>query len=80
MCINESIIPFVGRLSFKQYIKNKHHRYSIKIFKLCIQDAYTIGFRIYRGREAELGVEVSTKIVMEMSEEYFGCCSYNLYR
>lgn len=70
MCIDESIIPFVGRLSFRQYIKNKHHRYGIKIFKLCIQDAYTIGFRVYTGREAEPGVEVSTKIVMEMSEEY----------
>lgn len=67
---NESIIPFVGRLSFKQYIKNKHHRYGIKIFIPCIQNAYTIGFRIYGGGEAEQGVEVSTKIVMEMSEEY----------
>ncbi|XP_008186742.1 uncharacterized protein LOC100575832 [Acyrthosiphon pisum] len=63
-------IPFVGRLSFRQYIKNKHHRYGIKNFKLCIQNAYTIGFRVYTGREAEPGVEVSTKIVMEMSEEY----------
>lgn len=70
MCIDELIIPFVERLSFRQYIKNKHHRYGIKIFKLCIQNAYTIGFRVYTGRESEPGVEVSTKIVMEMSEEY----------
>lgn len=70
MCIDESIIPFVGRLSFKQYIKNKHKHYGIKVFKLCIQDAYTIGFRVYSGREAEQNIEVSTKIVMEMSEEY----------
>lgn len=32
MCIDESIVPFVGRLSFKQYIQNKRHRYGIKIF------------------------------------------------
>jgi len=46
LCIDESIIPFVGRLSFRQYIKNKHHRYGIKVFKLCVKEAYTIGFRI----------------------------------
>lgn len=78
MCIDESIIPFVGRLSFRQYIKNKHHRYGIKIFKLCIQNSYTVGFRVYTGKEAEPCVEVSTKVVMEMSEEYldFGRTMY----
>jgi len=25
MCIDESVIPFVGRLSFRQFIKNKRH-------------------------------------------------------
>ncbi|XP_029348356.1 piggyBac transposable element-derived protein 4-like, partial [Acyrthosiphon pisum] len=59
MCIDESIIPFVGRLSFRQYIKN--HRYGIKIFKLCIQDAYTIGFRVYTGRESEPEFELTNR-------------------
>lgn len=58
------------KLAMVQYIKNNHHRYGIKTFKLCIQNAYTIGFKVYNGREAEPGLEVSTKIVMEMSEEY----------
>lgn len=30
MYIDESIIPFTGRLSFKQYIQNKTHKYGIK--------------------------------------------------
>ena len=70
LCIDESIIPFVGRLSFRQYIKNKHHRYGIKVFKLCVKEAYTIGFRIYAGKEATPGLEISTKIVTEMTHEY----------
>lgn len=38
MCIDESMIPFTGRLSFKQYIQNKTHKYGIKLFKLCIDN------------------------------------------
>jgi len=70
LCIDESVIPFVGRLSFRQYIKNKRHRYGIKIFKLCINDGYTVGFKIYAGQEAIPGVAVSTKIVMELAADY----------
>jgi len=70
MCIDESIFPFVGRLSFRQYIKNKRHRYGIKIFKLCIDNFYTVGFKIYAGKESVVGQRVSTRIVTEMAEEY----------
>lgn len=70
MCIDESVIPFVGRLSFRQFIKNKRHRYGIKVFKLCINDGYTIDFKIYAGQESVPGVGVSTKIEMELAEDY----------
>jgi hypothetical protein len=35
VCIDESLIPFRGRIIFRQYIPNKRHRYGIKAFKLC---------------------------------------------
>lgn len=70
MCIDESIVPFMGRLSFRQYIQNKRHRYGIKIFKLCIDNFYTVGFKIYAGKESVVGQRVSTKIVTEMADEY----------
>lgn len=70
MCIDESIVPFVGKLSFKQYIQNKRHRYGIKIFKLCINNFYTVGFKIYAGKEADKVQRVSTKVVLEMAEDY----------
>lgn len=69
LCIDESIIPFIGRLSFRKYIKNKH-RYGIKVFKLCIKDANTIGFRPFADKEATPGQEISTKIVTETTNEY----------
>lgn len=52
MCIDESIVPFTGRLTFKQYIQNKTHKYGIKVLKLCINNLYTIGFKMYAGKEA----------------------------
>ncbi|KAL4125889.1 hypothetical protein QTP88_010126 [Uroleucon formosanum] len=70
MCIDESMIPFTGRLSFKQYIQNKTHKYGIKLFKLCIDNFYTVGIKIYAGKEATVGQRVSTKVVMEMAEDY----------
>ncbi|KAE9523006.1 hypothetical protein AGLY_016637 [Aphis glycines] len=70
MCIDESIVPFVGRLSFRQYIQNKRHRYGIKIFKLCINNFYTVGFKIYASKEADKVQSVSTKVVLEMAEDY----------
>lgn len=70
LCVDESIIPFVGRLSFRQYIQNKRHRYGIKVFKLCTNDGYTVGFKIYAGQESVPGMGLSTKIVMELSEDY----------
>ena len=39
--IDETLIPWRGRLIFRQYIPNKAHRYGIKMFKLCSVDGYT---------------------------------------
>lgn len=68
--IDESIIPFTGRLLFKQFIKNKRHRYGIKLFKLCIPPNFTIAIKIYAGRESVPDTNISTKIVLELAEPY----------
>lgn len=51
VCIDETMVPFRGRLSFKQYIPGKRHKYSVKIFKLCLNKGYTFNLKIYRGKE-----------------------------
>ena len=40
VCIDESLIPFRGRLRFRQYLPNKKKKYGIKIFKLCTARIY----------------------------------------
>ena len=32
VCIDESLVPFRGRILFRQYLPNKRHRYRIKMF------------------------------------------------
>lgn len=71
LCIDESIIPYIDRLFFRQYIiRHKHHRYGIKVFKLCIKDAYKIGFWVYAGKQVTQGLKISTKIVTKITHEY----------
>ncbi|KAL4134748.1 hypothetical protein QTP88_006465 [Uroleucon formosanum] len=72
-CIDESLIKFMGRLSFKQYIKNKKSRFGIKLFKLCISPCYTLAIKVYAGKEANAELNVGSKIVLELSEPYLDC-------
>nr|CAH7741472.1 unnamed protein product [Callosobruchus chinensis] len=70
LCIDETIVPFRGRLSFLQYILGKRHKYGVKLFKLCIEGGYTYALKIYGGGG---GVQTSTKplatrVVMELME------------
>lgn len=73
LCIDESLIKFMGRLAFKQYIQNKRDRFGIKEFKLCISPCYTIAMRVYCGKEVDnmLNVgNVGSNVVMELAEPY----------
>jgi len=72
-CIDESLIKFMGRLSFKQYIKNKKSRFGIKLFKLYISPSYTLAIKVYAGKEANAELNVGSKIVLELSEPYLDC-------
>ncbi len=51
LSIDESMIPFRGKIFFRQYIKSKHHRYGVKGFALCDSaTCYCIDYDIYTGR------------------------------
>lgn len=51
--IDESMIPWRERLSFRQYIPGKRHKYGIKAYKLCFPESYTYNIDIYAGKNAE---------------------------
>lgn len=66
VCIDETLVPFRGRLSFRQYIKNKRHKFGIKLFKLCVTKGYTYNLSVYCGNEKTEGQPVSTAVVMSL--------------
>ncbi|KAJ8912470.1 hypothetical protein NQ315_014570 [Exocentrus adspersus] len=69
-CIDESIIPFQGRLLLKQYIPQKTHKYGVKLFKLCCDNGYTWNIRIYAGKEQNQSTtSVPSNVVVSLSEK-----------
>lgn len=68
-CIDESLVPFRGRLIIKQYIPQKAHKNGVKVFKLCCSNGYTWNMKMYSGRERNVDCTVPTKIVMDLSEK-----------
>nr|CAH7766694.1 unnamed protein product [Callosobruchus chinensis] len=66
LCIDETMVPFRGRLSFLQYIPGKRHKYGIKLFKLCIIEGYTYSIKIYGGKEQPTSKSLASRVVMEL--------------
>ena len=50
LTIDESMIPWRGRLLFRQYIPNKCLKFGVKLYKLCLIEGYTYKINIYSGR------------------------------
>lgn len=48
--VDELIIPFKGRSSLKQYVKNKPHKWGIKVFARAGTSGNVYDFEIYRGK------------------------------
>ena len=63
-------MPFRGRLSFRQYIKNKRHKFGIKLYKICVEKGYTYDLDVYCDKSSKTftGSE-SVGIVMKLMEQ-----------
>lgn len=54
LAIDESLVLWKGRLSFKQFIKTKRHRFGIKIFVLCdVETDFILDIILYTGSTTE---------------------------
>lgn len=77
LVIDESMILFKGRLSFKQYIKTKRHRFGIKLYVLCDCDSgIVLDFIVYVGKDTYAeqenitGLGASGNIVAMLMKSY----------
>ncbi|CAH1965776.1 unnamed protein product [Acanthoscelides obtectus] len=69
VCIDETLVPFRGRLRFRQYIKNKKNKFGIKLYKLCTTGRYTFNLKIYCGLDNSGGGNASSNVVMSLMSE-----------
>lgn len=49
LSIDESMVLWRGRLVFRQYIKNKRHKYGVKFYELCTSSGIVLRTSIYCG-------------------------------
>ncbi|XP_050293711.1 piggyBac transposable element-derived protein 4-like [Anthonomus grandis grandis] len=77
LSIDESLILFKGRLSFKQFIKSKRHRFGVKLFVLCdCETGIVLDFIVYLGKATSenLGpnedLGISGAVVTKLMDQY----------
>lgn len=71
--IDKTLIPWRGRLIFKQYIPDKAHKYGIKLFKLCSSEGYTWSMKIYSGKSAD-GIKetgLAHNVYLQLADKLF---------
>ncbi|KAK9738748.1 Transposase IS4 [Popillia japonica] len=69
VCIDETMVPFRDRLKFTQYIKNKKHKFCIKVYKLCCEGGYTYNFQVYCGNDKAQGGLASSNVVLSLMQK-----------
>jgi hypothetical protein len=84
--VDESLIPFRGRIIFRQYLKNKRHRYGIKLFKFCSGPGYMHSFQVYSGKDQQMKLNAQSKsseVVLNLCKDILGkghtICTDNWY-
>lgn len=50
LLFNDSMMLLCGHFVFRQYIKNKHHKYNIKFCELCAHDGLVLTIEAYGGQ------------------------------
>ncbi|CAG4936673.1 unnamed protein product [Parnassius apollo] len=69
ICIDESMVPFRGRIIFSQYNKQKRHKYGVKLFKLSSVPGFTHKINVYAGKN-DITNRTPTNVVMALCEDY----------
>ena len=74
--VDEAMIAFRGRLSFRQYLPAKPTKYGIKVWEVCdSRNGYCFDFDVYLGRPTGPGgnetreVELGKKTVLKLTEK-----------
>ena len=82
LSIDESMMLWRGRLVLRQYIKNKRHKYGIKLYELWESDGVVMKVRVYSGGSVVdpnlLGQ--TGAVVLDLMEQFLGQGYSSLHR
>jgi hypothetical protein len=68
--VDETMIPFRGRVLFKQYNPSKASKYGIKLYKVCTPQGFTWDVSIQAGSGENLnGLDLSGSKVVRLTEQ-----------
>ncbi|CAK9796923.1 PiggyBac transposable element-derived protein 4 [Anthophora quadrimaculata] len=69
--VDETMVPWRGRLIFRQFIPTKSHKYGIKVFKLCSTEGYTWSAKVYSGRDTsgKKQVGIAENVCIELADK-----------
>ncbi|KAF2893759.1 hypothetical protein ILUMI_12414 [Ignelater luminosus] len=70
IAVDESIVPFRGRLKFRQHLPLNKHKYGIKLFKLCDTNDYVHSMMVYEGKTETGGKDLGTHVMLNLCEDY----------
>ena len=75
LSIDESLVLWKGRLSFRQYIPSKRHKFGIKMFVLCdCKTGYILDFILYTGSDTNIdndkNLGMTGSVVLTLLEPY----------
>lgn len=83
ICVDESLVLYKGRLSFKQYIRTKRARFGVKFYTCCTSGGITLDYLIYHGGMGQdiQGLEefsTTERIALSLVRDYMhqGRCVY----
>ena len=78
--VDESLVPFRGRVIFQQYIPGKSHKYDIKLYKLCSTRGYTWKMQVYTGSLVNVPeYNHSESIVLKLAKPLLKKSATNFY-
>ncbi|KAF2364254.1 PiggyBac transposable element-derived protein [Trinorchestia longiramus] len=70
LVVDESMVPFRGRVIFRQYIPGKSHKYGCKVFKLCTPEGYTWNLEVDCGESVhENSMGASDSVVVRLTRD-----------
>lgn len=71
LSLDESMVLWRGRLLFRQYIKNKRHKFGIKLYVLTEPDGVVLKFAVYTGQLDTFGGKGhAANVVLDLMKEH----------